>query len=105
MKLVLCTVPEDSADALVDRLLHARLIGCANAIAPVRSRYWWNGAIEQDDEVVLLMETPDDRHAAAVEHIARWHPYDVPKILTFAPEDANAAYAEWLTEVTRPTGD
>ena len=105
MKLILSTAPEDAADDLVERLLNARLIGCANVVGAVQARYWWNGAIERDQEVVLLMETPDDRHAAAVQQLEHWHPYDVPKILTFDPQDANASYAEWLVSVTRPTGD
>lgn len=102
MKLIICTVPLDAADALIERLLQERLIGCANVLGPVASHYWWKGEIERDEESVLFMETPDDRHAEAVDRLANWHPYEVPKIVTMDPADVNAAYAEWLTSVTRP---
>ena len=96
LRLLLCTAPADAAPGLARALLEAKLIGCANILPGVRSLYWWDGAIQDDLEVVMLMETPTARAAEAVAALARAHPYAVPKILTLEPEAINEPYLAWL---------
>ena len=67
MRLIFSTCSLAESDALVNKLLEERLIGCANLIPGVRSRYWWEGEICSDEEVVLLMETSSERTPAAAE--------------------------------------
>jgi periplasmic divalent cation tolerance protein len=100
LRLLLCTAPADAAPGIARALLEAKLIGCANLVPAVRSLYWWEGAIQDDAEVVLLIETPAELAEQAVAELERLHPYDVPKILTLAPEAANAPYLTWLRGVT-----
>jgi periplasmic divalent cation tolerance protein len=77
-----------------------RLAACANVFAPVRSFYWWNGAIEDEDEVAVVFKTSDDRRDALVAFIADTHSYDVPSIIVHRPVDANAPYAAWVDAET-----
>lgn len=100
LRLLLCTAPADAAPSIARALLEAKLIGCANLVPAVRSLYWWDGAIQDDAEVVMLIECPAELSARAVAELERVHPYDVPKILTLAPEAANAPYLAWLRDVT-----
>jgi periplasmic divalent cation tolerance protein len=86
----------------VRKLLEERLIGCANILPQVRSMYWWEGAIQDDGEVVLLMETPAARVDAAVARLEELHPYDVPKIVAIDAATVNAPYLAWLQQVTAP---
>jgi len=101
LRLIVCTAPVDAAPTLARTLLEAKLIGCANLIPAVRSLYWWDGAIQDDAEVVMLMECPEDRVTRAIAELERAHPYQVPKILVITPESINAPYLEWLRGVTR----
>lgn len=101
LRLILCTAPADAAPTLARALLEAKLIGCANLIPAVRSLYWWDGAIQDDAEVVMLMECPAEGVTQAIAELERAHPYQVPKILVIAPESINAPYLEWLRGVTR----
>ncbi len=48
------------------------------------------------------METAADRLDDALRRLAELHPYEVPKLLTFAPFAAHAPYAAWARDVTRP---
>ncbi|MFO7565102.1 MAG: divalent-cation tolerance protein CutA [Enhygromyxa sp.] len=98
LRLLFCTAPAEAAPTIARALLEARLIGCANLIPAVRSLYWWEGAIQDDAEVVMLMECPAERAAAAVAELERVHPYEVPKILVLTPESVNLPYLAWLRE-------
>ncbi|MFV8756355.1 divalent-cation tolerance protein CutA [Nannocystaceae bacterium ST9] len=100
MRLIVCTVPAERAPELARGLLEARLIGCANLVPAVRSLYWWAGAIQDDAEVVMLMETPAQRVAEAVAALEQAHPYSVPKILVLTPESVNSPYLDWLRRET-----
>jgi periplasmic divalent cation tolerance protein len=101
LRLIICTAPADLAPSIARTLLEAKLIGCANLIPAVRSLYWWEGTIQDDPEVVMLMECPAEGVAMAIAQLERTHPYQVPKILALAPESVNAPYLEWLRAVTR----
>lgn len=96
LRVLLCTAPEAEAPALARSLLEARLIGCANLLPKARSLYWWEGAIQDDAEVLMIMETPADKAPAAMEALAAAHPYEVPKILCLPVEAVNAPYRAWL---------
>lgn len=100
LRLILTTAPPERAPELARTLLEAKLIGCCNLIPGVRSLYWWEGAIQDDAEVVLLMESPVEHVERAVERLAAIHPYSVPKILVIDPASANAPYLAWLRDVT-----
>ena len=103
IRLLLMTCPPDQVERMLETLLGERLIACGNVIPAVLSRYWWQGALCSDHEALVVMETADDRVAAAMTRIAELHPYEVPKILAFTPEAAHAPYLAWVHEVTRPT--
>jgi periplasmic divalent cation tolerance protein len=101
VRLILATCSPSEADALLDALLSERLVACGNLIPGVRSRYFWEGAIQVDEETLMLMETTDDLAAAAMERLRELHSYDVPKILALEPADCDARYLAWLGDVTR----
>jgi len=101
LRLIVCTAPSEAAPGLARELLEAKLIGCANLIPSVRSLYWWDGAIQDDGEVVMLMECPVEGADAAREALAAAHPYDVPKILVLEPSAVNQPYLDWLRAVTK----
>lgn len=103
VRLLLMTCPPDQVERVLATLLGERLIACGNVVPAVLSRYWWQGALCSDSEALVVMETADDRVAAAMTRIAALHPYEVPKILAFTPSDAHAPYRDWVVEVTRPT--
>ena len=99
--LVLCTAPVVEARTLVDALLSERLIACANLLGPVTSRYWWQGAIEEGQELVLLMKTTRPIAPRLRARIAELHSYDVPEVLEFAVDGGLPAYLEWVAASCR----
>lgn len=100
VRILFCTCGADQAEALAEALVGERLVACVNALAGARSTYRWEGRIEHDEEVVLLMETRDTLVDAAVERLRALHAYDVPKIVVLDPERVDPAYRDWVVSVT-----
>ncbi|MBN1335991.1 MAG: divalent-cation tolerance protein CutA [Deltaproteobacteria bacterium] len=101
MRLVLVTCAPHDAEPLLRRLLEERLVACGNILPGVRSLYWWKGAIQDDPEEVLLMETSTDRVSAVVARARALHSYETPKIVTFEVRESDPDYAAWLAGVVR----
>ena len=98
VSVVLCTVPEGEAQALADQLLNEQLIACANFVGPVRSRYRWEGKIEEGSEILLVLKTETSRFARLRDRIAELHSYDVPEVLEFRADSGLPAYLSWVAE-------
>ena len=94
-------VPEPEARPMVDALLGDKLVACVNLIGPVVSRYSWEGAIEEGQEMLLVMKTTDARREALRDRIAELHSYDVPEVLEFAVAGGLPAYLTWVADACR----
>lgn len=99
---VVTTAPDRaSAEQLADRLLEARLAACVQ-ISPCTSRYHWQGAIEQAEEMVCTVKSRRDLFAEVCRVIRGLHPYEVPEILATPVVDGAAAYLDWMERELRP---
>ena len=104
MKLIMSTAPEGEAGRIAEALLSERLVACVNFIKGVTSRYWWKGALEEAAETVMLMKTTPRLAERAVARLVELHSYDVPEAVVIDIEGGNAAYLEWIGEVTADGG-
>ena len=104
MKLIMSTAPEAEAGGLAEKLLAERLVACVNFISGVKSRYWWKGELEEAAETVMLMKTTPELAKRAVARLVELHSYDVPEAAVVDIEGGNAAYLEWIADVTAAKG-
>lgn len=105
LRIILCNVPPDAADALAETLVSERLAACVNLIPGVRSVYVWQGELVRDEEVTLLIKTTDAVIEATRARIEALHPYTTPELVTLAPEHVSDAYGRWAAEVVAPQTD
>jgi len=89
-----------AGEAIVDDLLHRRLVACAQTIGPVTSRYWWHGTIEQAQEWLIVCKTTADRLDEVVDAVRAGHPYEVPEIVAFEITGGLDAYTDWIAAET-----
>lgn len=101
--VILCTAPNgDAAEKLARGLVEQRLAACVNVISGVKSFYRWQGKLESDSEVQLLIKSCRDRFDDVVAWLGEHHPYDVPEVLALRADRVSAAYLSWAIESTRP---
>ena len=97
-RLMLCTCPDrDKALELAEALVGERLAACVNLIPGLTSVYRWEGAIQQDSEVLLLIKTQETRVAALIERLRQLHPYEVPEIIAIPISEGLPDYLSWIT--------
>ena len=102
--LVLTNLPDrPSAEALAAALVEARLAACVNILAPCRSVYRWQGAVETADEVPLLIKTSAARYAALEAAIRAQHPYELPEVIAIPITQGLPDYLAWVDAETRPS--
>lgn len=104
--VVLTNVPDaDTAATIARRLVEARLAACVNVLAPCRSVYRWQGAIEDDAEVPLLIKTTRARYAELERALVALHPAEVPEILALPVAAGLPDYLAWAAAETAPDAD
>ncbi|WP_253306246.1 divalent-cation tolerance protein CutA [unidentified bacterial endosymbiont] len=97
--VVLCTVPDQAcAEQLAQIVLEARLAACVSYLPPMTSLYHWQGTIERQTEIQLLLKTDSQRQAALFMTLKEHHPYQVPELLAWPVDTPEAAYEAWLIE-------
>ena len=93
---------DDSArgTAIAELLLEERLAACVQRYGPIRSRYRWQGAIEEAEEWLFLCKTTDARVVALVRRVAEAHPYDTPEIVVTDVTGGLDRYLAWVDAET-----
>ena len=100
-RVVLVTAPDaEHARRIARALVEERLVACANLLTGVTSVYRWEGAVQEDAEVLLVLKTRAGRLDALEARLGALHPYDVPEFVALAPEHVAAPYLAWLVDAT-----
>jgi periplasmic divalent cation tolerance protein len=88
------------AEAAGRALVERRLAACVNILPGMVSLYWWQGAIERGDEVVMIIKTRASLADAVREAVKDMHSYTTPAILVLPLESVEPAYHAWLIAET-----
>jgi periplasmic divalent cation tolerance protein len=97
--IVLVTAPDlKTARRLAKAALTRRVIACANLIPKLESHYWWQGKIENGDEVLMLLKTTASKLGALEKLIVAEHPYDTPEFIVIPIGQGGKRYLDWITE-------
>lgn len=90
----------DEALALGRALVEERLAACANVIEGMTSVYRWQGAIQEDPEVVLIAKTRRELVDRLTARVRELHSYDVPCVVALPVQGGNAAFLDWIVAET-----
>jgi periplasmic divalent cation tolerance protein len=99
---ILVTCPDRPlAMRIAEALVGERLAACASIGGSVTSLYRWRGAVEQAEEVSLLLKTRAERFSEAAARIRSLHPYETPCIIATPIVAADPDYEAWVEAETR----
>ena len=88
------------AERIGKAVLERRLAACVNILPGMISHYWWEGAIERGEEVVMIIKTRASLAEAVRAAVKEMHSYTTPAILVLPIEGGEPAYLEWLMTET-----
>ena len=98
--IYITTEDEDEARRIGKTLVEEKLAACVN-IHPIKSIYRWEGEIEEEGEVVMLVKTKAELADKVIERVKELHSYEVPCIVSFSIDKGNPDYLNWIGESTR----
>ena len=99
--LAISTAPDAEHAARIGRaLVEERLIACANLVPGLTSIYRWQGGVQSDPEVLLLMKTRRALVPHLKERLPQLHPYQVPELVVSPIVDGLEAYCRWVRDET-----
>ena len=99
--VVLVTAPDEAtAERITRTVVEERLAACGNIVPRIRSIYRWDDAVQQEDEVLVILKTEGARAEALRERVVALHPYDIPEVLVLPILGGHAPYLEWVARST-----
>ena len=87
----------DDARRIARALVERRLAACVNVVPGLTSVYSWKGAVETDQELLLVIKTRRARFEALRAALVELHPYEVPELIALPVEAGHGPYLDWLT--------
>ncbi len=68
-----------------------------NTLGDVSSTYRWQGAVQHEQESLLVIKTTEVRFAAVEQAIRELSSYELPEVLAIPVQAGSARYLDWLS--------
>ena len=105
-RVALVTAGSDEEAARIARaLVEERLAACVNIIPGVRSIYRWQGKVEDDREVLMVIKTNAESLDKLEERVRALHSYEVPEIIALRIDRGSEPYLDWLAGSVLPSSE
>ncbi|KAL2632131.1 hypothetical protein R1flu_016817 [Riccia fluitans] len=110
--VVYVTVPnKETATSLATSIVTNKLAACVNQVPGVISTYVWEGKVETDQEILLIIKTRQALLDSLTAHVNKNHPYTIPEVIALPILGGSDSYIRWVVENTQkadevtPIGD
>ena len=90
----------DEARKIGEMLLEKNLAACVNILEGMHSLYRWNGAMQEDQETVLIAKTRHELVNELTEAVLSIHSYDCPCIIELPIQQGNPEFLQWIVSET-----
>jgi periplasmic divalent cation tolerance protein len=95
--VVVTSLPSaETAKAVARALVEQNLAACVQLTEGIQSIYRWEEKIFEEQEVLLSAKTTEPKWLEILAFIKTTHPYDLPEILAFAPDQYEIQYGKWV---------
>jgi periplasmic divalent cation tolerance protein len=104
--VIISTFPNEKSlrDTAYEVIVNAKSCACVS-YTQVRSLYWWEGELHDEEEVIAIFKTTKMRAKDLRSRIEKRHPYDVPEIIEIVADNISEPYLDWLIGSTKITLD
>ncbi len=92
----------ETAEAVGRAAVEAKLAACANLLAPMTAIYRWEGAMQRETEVPMLLKTAAGAAGRLRDFVLERHPYETPCVVAWPcdPAGSNGAFLRWISAET-----
>lgn len=86
------------AERMVRTLVEERVVACGNILPGITSIFRWQGAVEREQETLIVFKTTAQGATRLLQRVPELHPYDVPEVLVIPVEAGHPPYMNWVNE-------
>lgn len=98
-QIVLTTCGDmQQATHIAHDLVGAGLAACVNIIPAVSSVYKWQGRVQTDNEVLLVVKSTRTQYTQIERRIRELHQYELPEIVAVPIVTGLNNYLQWIDE-------
>ncbi len=90
----------DSARKVAKLLITSKLAGCTKIINNMESFYEWEGKLEEDNEVYVVIKTTQNKVDEIQKLLKENHPNKVYEFIYTSIEGGNPDYMDWVRKAT-----
>lgn len=93
---------KEQADKLSRGLVEEKLAFCVNSIPSIKSTYYWEGKLCEDEEILLIIKTRASKFDALETWVRDNHSYDVPEVIALPIVKGSQPYLksidDWVSD-------
>ncbi|MCX6833299.1 MAG: divalent-cation tolerance protein CutA [candidate division Zixibacteria bacterium] len=86
----------DTAQKIASALVEQHLAACVSVVDRAHSTYRWQGKLNVDAEVLLIIKTMSEHLDAAKAVVKQLSGYEVPEFIAIEIIGGSAEYLDWL---------
>jgi periplasmic divalent cation tolerance protein len=90
-----CGSPDEAA-RIARGLVEKRLAACVNVLPGIRSIYRWQGVMEDEAEVLLVIKSSRALFNQLRIELERMHSYEVPEAIAIPVVEGSEPYLTWM---------
>ncbi|MGB0749393.1 MAG: divalent-cation tolerance protein CutA [Magnetospiraceae bacterium] len=90
----------EEARAIAATVVAEKLAACANILGETTSVFRWQGKIQEETEVALILKTRQANVAALTVRICDLHSYECPCVVALPLQGGNPAFLTWIGQET-----
>ena len=84
------------AEMIARSLVEKRLAACVNVTAGVKSIYRLKDAVEESEEILLVVKSSRGLFEELRAEIVKLHSYEVPEVIAMQIVDGAETYLDWM---------
>lgn len=96
---IFVTAPDEAVAATIGRaLVEESLAACVNIVPALRSIYRWQGVVEDEREVLMLIKSRRELFSQIEARVKALHPYSVPEVIALPIVEGSSEYLAWIAQ-------
>jgi periplasmic divalent cation tolerance protein len=100
--VVYVTVPDaEIAKKLAHSIVTSKLAACVNIVSGLESVYLWEGKINSDSELLLMIKSRQALVEELTQHVKQNHPYTECEVIAVPIVGGSASYIRWILDSTK----
>jgi periplasmic divalent cation tolerance protein len=88
---------QTEANTIAQALLEKRLVACVRMM-PITAKFLWQGDIESSTEILLMMESTENKFAAIEQEVRQLHSYKTFVLTATEVIQVSAGVAKWVKD-------